>query len=247
MYIKLNHRCDKASEIGVTRLATVRCPTGLAFDIERQTCDWKTNVKNCDQLESKRYIQISIWLNGVPFVFCPTRTGARNPAWSKSRAPAGWPLTWTNRPATGRAKSPTVTSSRVSRCIDQGEPVYSVSISVVLFPRNAFHTFFRSFCEKNISEKKKRYKTQMSDSFWNCFKLFSMSMLYEKRREKTSRLFSIDKEIWIFFFKDFLYNARSWKEHLIEKIVFIRSPVENDEKFFKKMYGEARLFRRLAT
>jgi len=47
-------RCDKASEIGVTRLATVRCPTGLAFDIERQTCDWKTNVKNCDQLESKR-------------------------------------------------------------------------------------------------------------------------------------------------------------------------------------------------
>lgn len=47
-------RCDKASEIGVIRLATVRCPTGLAFDIERQTCDWKTNVKNCDQLESKR-------------------------------------------------------------------------------------------------------------------------------------------------------------------------------------------------
>ncbi|XP_015437008.1 PREDICTED: uncharacterized protein LOC107192307, partial [Dufourea novaeangliae] len=44
-------RCDKATEIGVTRLATVRCPTGLAFDIERQTCDWKTNVKNCDQLE----------------------------------------------------------------------------------------------------------------------------------------------------------------------------------------------------
>lgn len=49
-----NRRCDKASEIGVTRLATVRCPTGLAFDIERQTCDWKTNVKNCEQLESKR-------------------------------------------------------------------------------------------------------------------------------------------------------------------------------------------------
>lgn len=48
-------RCDKATEIGVTRLATVRCPTGLAFDIERQTCDWKTNVKNCDQLESKRH------------------------------------------------------------------------------------------------------------------------------------------------------------------------------------------------
>lgn len=58
--LNLNHRCDKASEIGVTRLATVRCPTGLAFDIERQTCDWKTNVKNCDQLESKRFTSIAI-------------------------------------------------------------------------------------------------------------------------------------------------------------------------------------------
>lgn len=47
------YRCDKATEIGVTRLASVKCPTGLAFDIERQTCDWKTHVKNCDQLESK--------------------------------------------------------------------------------------------------------------------------------------------------------------------------------------------------
>ena len=46
-------RCDKASENGVTRLAGVRCPNALAFDIERQTCDWKTNVKNCNQLESK--------------------------------------------------------------------------------------------------------------------------------------------------------------------------------------------------
>lgn len=50
----MDFRCDKASEIGITRLATVKCPTGLAFDIDRQTCDWKTNVKNCDQLESKK-------------------------------------------------------------------------------------------------------------------------------------------------------------------------------------------------
>lgn len=46
-------RCDNAGENGVTRLASVKCPTGLAFDIERQTCDWRTNVKNCDRLESK--------------------------------------------------------------------------------------------------------------------------------------------------------------------------------------------------
>ncbi|KAG8291516.1 hypothetical protein J6590_058285 [Homalodisca vitripennis] len=46
-------RCDKAAENGKTRLAGVRCPNGLAFDIDRQTCDWKTNVKNCEELESK--------------------------------------------------------------------------------------------------------------------------------------------------------------------------------------------------
>lgn len=47
------YRCDQGSENGVTRLASVRCPGGLAFDIDRQTCDWKTHVKNCDKLESK--------------------------------------------------------------------------------------------------------------------------------------------------------------------------------------------------
>lgn len=46
------YRCDQGGE-SVTRLASVRCPGGLAFDIDRQTCDWKTNVKNCDQIESK--------------------------------------------------------------------------------------------------------------------------------------------------------------------------------------------------
>lgn len=50
-HIRYN-RCDNA-ENGVTRLASVKCPTGLAFDVERQTCDWRTNVKNCKQVESK--------------------------------------------------------------------------------------------------------------------------------------------------------------------------------------------------
>lgn len=50
----MKFRCDFNSDAnGVTRLASVRCPTGLAFDLDRQTCDWKTNVKNCDRLESK--------------------------------------------------------------------------------------------------------------------------------------------------------------------------------------------------
>jgi hypothetical protein len=54
-----SHRCDQAGENGITRLASVRCPNGLAFDIERQTCDWKTNVKNCDKIESKYYCTVS--------------------------------------------------------------------------------------------------------------------------------------------------------------------------------------------
>jgi Chitin binding Peritrophin-A domain len=48
-------RCDNSGENlrAISRLAKVRCPGGLAFDIERQTCDWKSNVKNCKEVESK--------------------------------------------------------------------------------------------------------------------------------------------------------------------------------------------------
>ena len=35
------------------RLAAVRCPAGLAFDIFGQTCNWKAKVDNCDRLSSK--------------------------------------------------------------------------------------------------------------------------------------------------------------------------------------------------
>lgn len=28
-------------------LQAIRCPAGLYFDIEKQTCDWKESVKNC--------------------------------------------------------------------------------------------------------------------------------------------------------------------------------------------------------
>jgi hypothetical protein len=33
-------------------LQAIRCPAGLYFDIEKQTCDWKSAVKNC-KLKSK--------------------------------------------------------------------------------------------------------------------------------------------------------------------------------------------------
>lgn len=40
-------RCTRAG------LKSIQCPSGLAFDIEKQTCDWKAKVTNCDKKESK--------------------------------------------------------------------------------------------------------------------------------------------------------------------------------------------------
>ena len=45
-------RCDRAGLAGTIRLAAVRCPAGLAFDIDKQTCDWKSKVESCDRLSS---------------------------------------------------------------------------------------------------------------------------------------------------------------------------------------------------
>ncbi|XP_065576279.1 chitin deacetylase 1-like [Artemia franciscana] len=49
-------RCDRAGIVGAIRLAFVKCPAGLAFDIDRQTCDWKGKVTNCDKLERPRKV-----------------------------------------------------------------------------------------------------------------------------------------------------------------------------------------------
>ena len=35
----------RAGIAGTIRLASVKCPSGLAFDLERQTCDWKAKVR----------------------------------------------------------------------------------------------------------------------------------------------------------------------------------------------------------
>jgi len=50
-------RCDRAGIAGTIRLASVKCPSGLAFDLERQTCDWKAKVENCDRLSQPRLIK----------------------------------------------------------------------------------------------------------------------------------------------------------------------------------------------
>ena len=54
-------RCDRAGLAGTIRLAAVRCPAGLAFDINRQTCDWKAKVENCDRLSSMYPFYFKIW------------------------------------------------------------------------------------------------------------------------------------------------------------------------------------------
>jgi len=45
-------RCDKSRNS--VRLASVKCPTGLVFDIARQTCDWKDQVNKCDEVSKPR-------------------------------------------------------------------------------------------------------------------------------------------------------------------------------------------------
>ena len=37
-------RCDRAGIAGTIRLASIRCPSGLAFDLNKQICDWKAKV-----------------------------------------------------------------------------------------------------------------------------------------------------------------------------------------------------------
>ena len=35
-------------------LQQIRCPPGLAFDLEKQTCDWKWAVTNCDKITKEK-------------------------------------------------------------------------------------------------------------------------------------------------------------------------------------------------
>jgi len=47
-------RCDRAGTAGTIRLASVKCPSSLAFDLFGQVCDWKQKVDNCDLLSKPR-------------------------------------------------------------------------------------------------------------------------------------------------------------------------------------------------
>jgi len=41
-------KCRDVIQCTASGLQAIRCPAGLAFDIEKQTCNWKDAVKNCD-------------------------------------------------------------------------------------------------------------------------------------------------------------------------------------------------------
>ena len=45
--------CRDVVRCSVQGLLALRCPSGLAFDIDKQTCTWKDHVTNCDLLDSE--------------------------------------------------------------------------------------------------------------------------------------------------------------------------------------------------
>jgi len=46
--------CRDVIQCTAAGLQAIRCPPGLAFDLEKQTCDWKWAVKNCDKLTKEK-------------------------------------------------------------------------------------------------------------------------------------------------------------------------------------------------
>merc|ERR1712027_217938 len=49
--------CRDVIQCTAAGLQAIRCPPGLAFDLEKQTCDWKWAVKNCDKLTKERKVK----------------------------------------------------------------------------------------------------------------------------------------------------------------------------------------------
>jgi hypothetical protein len=52
-----NDKCRDVIQCTAAGLQAIRCPAGLAFDIEKQTCDWKASVKNCDRKTRERKVK----------------------------------------------------------------------------------------------------------------------------------------------------------------------------------------------
>merc|ERR1711976_597724 len=60
-------KCRDVIQCTSSGLQAIRCPAGLAFDIEKQTCDWKDSVKNSD---AKRAPPCDTTICKLPDCFC---------------------------------------------------------------------------------------------------------------------------------------------------------------------------------
>merc|ERR1712018_656314 len=49
--------CRDVIQCTAAGLQAIRCPPGLAFDLEKQTCDWKWAVKNCDKKTKEKKVK----------------------------------------------------------------------------------------------------------------------------------------------------------------------------------------------
>jgi len=49
--------CRDVIQCTAAGLQAIRCPPGLAFDLEKQTCDWKWAVKNCEKLTKEKKVK----------------------------------------------------------------------------------------------------------------------------------------------------------------------------------------------
>jgi len=49
--------CRDVIQCTTSGLQAIRCPAGLAFDIEKQTCDWKDAVKSCNKKNKERKVK----------------------------------------------------------------------------------------------------------------------------------------------------------------------------------------------
>jgi len=50
-------KCRDVIQCTASGLQAIRCPAGLAFDIEKQTCNWKASVNNCDMKTRERKVK----------------------------------------------------------------------------------------------------------------------------------------------------------------------------------------------
>lgn len=57
LWLKRRNKLNLYILVSFQGLQAIRCPAGLYFDIEKQTCDWKDAVKNCKFKNKERKVK----------------------------------------------------------------------------------------------------------------------------------------------------------------------------------------------